>query len=142
MASLLREGFCCDGDAAGQYDLARTLIERGADIDVQDRDGFTPLHLACAAGYVATARCTDGWTPLRLACRADHYDLALVLAELGADIDAKLARLLIERGADAKDKETTLFAACRDGKCDLALELIKRGAGQRLPHSPPHCVPE
>jgi ankyrin repeat protein len=30
----------------GQVDVARMLIERGADVTAQNKDGETPLHLA------------------------------------------------------------------------------------------------
>lgn len=35
---------------SGQADLARLLIERGADIDAKDNDECTPLYVACESG--------------------------------------------------------------------------------------------
>jgi uncharacterized protein len=37
-------------------DVVRLLIERGADFNLGDNAGFTPLHLAAANGYVESAR--------------------------------------------------------------------------------------
>ena len=43
--------------AAGQVDIAETLVARGARLDAVNNDAQTPLHLACAANRQAVARC-------------------------------------------------------------------------------------
>jgi len=35
----------------GLLEVAECLLDNGADIDVQDENGFTPLHLAVDEGY-------------------------------------------------------------------------------------------
>ena len=32
-------------------EVVRKLVSRGADVDVRDRNGNTPLHIACERGY-------------------------------------------------------------------------------------------
>ena len=39
-----------------QVEVARALIERGADVAAQNKDGETPLHLASFWGQVEVAR--------------------------------------------------------------------------------------
>lgn len=46
----------------------RGLLEKGADVNAKDKDGYTPLHMAAANGNTETAE---------------------VLLELGADVNAK-----------------------------------------------------
>lgn len=42
--------------AGGHVDLAVTLIERGARVDVADSGGHTPFHIAAEAGYVPVVK--------------------------------------------------------------------------------------
>ena len=125
----------------GHTDLARLLIEHGAEAAVQSEIGSTPLHEASFGGHVdlarlliehgaeAAAQDEDGMTPLHHASFGGHVDLARLLIKHGADIAAQnvsgtplhlaslrghmdLAQLLIEHGADAK-------AQSRDGTTPL-----------------------
>ena len=110
----------------GHVDLARMLIEHGADVSAQNEDGWTALHLASGNGNV---------------------DLAQMLIERGADVSAQnedrstalhlalengnvgLARMLIECGADVsaqnEDGSTALHLALENGNVDLARILIR-----------------
>ena len=113
----------------GHVDVARMLVDCGADVSAQ----------------------TDrGWTALHWASRCGHVDLARMLVERGADVSAQnkvgetalhlalenghgdVARLLVERGADVsvqtEDGETALLWTSRYGHVDLALMLVERGA--------------
>ena len=76
----------------GNVDIARMLIERGANVSTQDEDGPTALHLASEndvdlarmlieRGADVSARKKDGWTALHLASRNGHPDLARMLVE-------------------------------------------------------------
>ena len=68
--------------------------------DVQNEDGWTPLHEACCLGDAevaeallrhgadAQARCKDGTTPLHKAARAGNEDIIRLLLQAGADDSA------------------------------------------------------
>ena len=115
-----------------RVDIARVLIERGAEVDAKDNNGWTPLHHAADNNSLGVARLlteedaevdaknNDGWTPLHIAAMEDFLDVARLLIERRADIEAEdedgrtplfwasyfkartVARLLIERGADTQ----------------------------------------
>jgi hypothetical protein len=83
-------------------ELARFLIEHGADAAAWDEDGFTPLHLASLRGHVelawflveehgadVAARAKDRQTPLHSASKGGHVELARFLIEHGADAAAR-----------------------------------------------------
>jgi len=113
----------------GHIDVARLLIDHGADVAAQSKDGTTPLHRASKGGHVdlaqllidhgadASAQDEDGTTPLHGAIFRGHVDLA---------------RLLIEHGADATVQNkhgTLLHGACSFwGGVDLMRLLIEHGA--------------
>ncbi|KAF8417598.1 hypothetical protein EV426DRAFT_578107 [Tirmania nivea] len=115
--------------ASGHQEIAKLLIERGADIAAAGRGGNTPLHSASSNG---------------------HQEVAKLLIERGADIAAagrggdtplhsassnghqEIARLLIERGADiaaaGRGGNTPLHSAIWNGHQEIAKLLIERGA--------------
>ncbi|KAN0123104.1 Ankyrin repeat-containing domain protein [Russula decolorans] len=90
----------------GQVDIARMLIERGADVTAQNNDGETPLHLASAPssrarfspqkyaevvhmllehGADVNARNKNGFTPFVLALQVGLAEIIHVLVQHGAD---------------------------------------------------------
>ena len=91
------------------YETARLLIENGADVNVKDKDGDTPL-LA-----VSSARSEEGMDMMRLLIEKganvnvkNSKGTTPLLASLsGVTQSDEMARLLVERGADvnAKDNE-------------------------------------
>ena len=114
----------------GHVEVARVLLEQGADVTARDIDGNTPLHVASKEGHVevvrilvecganATPRDNDGNTPLHVASKEGHVGIARFLVDHGADLMAckmgggtslhmasihghtDVARLLVECGAD------------------------------------------
>ena len=134
--------------------VARVLIERGAGVSAQDKDGRTPLHLAwhpevarvlIKHGADVSAQDKDGHTPLHLAW---HAAVTCVLIEHGADVSAQdkdghtplhlawhpdVTRVLIGHGADVsaqdKDGHTPLHLVSHAwDDVELARTLIERGA--------------
>jgi Ankyrin repeats (3 copies) len=113
----------------GHVEVARLLIERGADVAAQTRDGSTSLHRASFGGNVqlarlliehgadAAAQTKDGSTPLHLVSLWGHVELARLLIEHGADA-----------AAQAKDGSTPLHLASSWGHMELARLLIEHGA--------------
>ena len=85
----------------GHVDLAWMLLERGADVSAQTKDGWTALHFASRYGHVdlaqmllecgadVSAQKKDGWTVLHLASANGHADLVQMFIERGADISAR-----------------------------------------------------
>jgi len=79
--------------ASCSRDLARLLIERGADAAAQDKHGWTRLHRASSAGNLdlsqlliehgadAAAQDEHGWTPLHQVSERSDVDLARLLIE-------------------------------------------------------------
>ncbi|MCZ2838744.1 ankyrin repeat domain-containing protein [Modestobacter sp. VKM Ac-2985] len=141
-----------DGDLAAvrtavqeQPQLLSVAVERDG------ADGWTPLHLAVAAGHAPivtalveagadpTARTEDGRTPLHLAL-AHTPHLVEVLRELGAPVDAASAAFLgdvqtlsraLDDGAPLTDPDTDadlLSWAAAGGRRDAVELLLRRGA--------------
>jgi len=76
-------------------DVARLLLDRGADINAKNKNGWTPLHLAARDGHVYVARLllergadagvrdNKGRTPLDVARYTGHAEVVRVIEEYG-----------------------------------------------------------
>ena len=117
----------------GDIDIAKLLIENGADINTQKEFSDTPLHKAV---------------------REKNFDLVKLLIEYGADVNMQnhlgdtplhravesarvdLVKLLIENGADVNIKDnagwTPLHMAALNGYYDVAKLLIENGANVNI----------
>ncbi|MGH9750216.1 MAG: ankyrin repeat domain-containing protein [Candidatus Polarisedimenticolia bacterium] len=144
---------------AGRRDLFELLIAKGAGVN---------LHEACALGLkdrvaaalqeepqAVGAYSHDGWTPLHLAAFFGHKEVAALLLERGAEVNAvskstrfarantplhaaaanrqvEVATLLLERGADVNARDGhgfTPLALAANGRNDLlVILLLERGA--------------
>lgn len=118
----------------GYADIAKFLLDKGADINVINNPGLTPLHYA-AMNYFS---------------RYSNLDIVVMLIEKGADVNAKgnggdrpihtpalncnfeMLRLLIEKGADVNatnDKgETALHVTSSNGSFECVNLLLEKGA--------------
>jgi ankyrin repeat protein len=95
--------------AVKKPEMARLLLERGADPDVRSPDGFTPLMLAAGDNHVQTVKVLleyeatvdldlwqtrDGakseWTALTFAAERGNSEVVLLLAEAGANINHRV----------------------------------------------------
>ncbi|EST04724.2 FYVE zinc finger [Kalmanozyma brasiliensis GHG001] len=90
----------------GKTDTVRWLItQAGAIVEMEDREGETPLHKAAMAGKLsvaslllshgadANAKDSDGWTALHNACSRGYLDLVRLLIDRGgAQIDIQGGR--------------------------------------------------
>eukprot|EP01037_Dinobryon_pediforme_P003830 gene3830-3878_t len=104
----------------GQYEIARYLILKGADVNLPSNNGFKvyPLHSAAAGNYTAIARMLiennaqvnvkqqAGVTALHSAAQNGNIDLLILLLEHGADVTIRMeggklpADLAREKGFD------------------------------------------
>jgi ankyrin repeat protein len=125
-------------------DIAKVLLVRGADVDVEGPDGETPLMCAVAGGRLGMTNMLirngakvdnsdGGGTPLVRAIQCALYnqdypvnDMLLLLIHAGAGIEAKDC-----------DGNTPLMNAVRNGWTTTVLLLIDKGASI---NPPDHCT--
>ena len=118
--------------ASGHLDIAKLLVERGANIELQNDNQETPLDHAAENGFLDITRFliergatvftrnNQGWTPFHKASYCGHLHIVKFLLEsleYGDDVD-------IRRG----NEETPLYLAFSNGKLDVARFLIEHGA--------------
>jgi ankyrin repeat protein len=126
----------------GLMDVAQWLLKIGTDVNAQDDDHTTPLHLAAANGHlelvrtllghsvdVAAATTRGESTPLHFASKGGHVEIVQLLIQNGADVNtrdrnqstplhlaqgAKMVQLLIQSGADvnARDRSQSTPLHC------------------------------
>jgi ankyrin repeat protein len=135
-------------------DSAKSFIKKGHDVNKINKDGATPLILACSHGHVqlvqlllksgakVNATDTTGRTPLMYACNnrvALAHTLKRVLTGTGAkqssefpDIGRRMAKLLIDHNANINaqgvDGITALMIASHAGDGHLVKLLVEKGA--------------
>lgn len=113
---------------AGDVDLVRTIVALGADVNVKDNNGSSPLsavgsgphfptifELLVQHGASADVRSAQGFTLLHYAAQRTDFDLADYLLTLGLDVNAldklgrspywvtrseEMKRFLVKRGAE------------------------------------------
>jgi len=88
----------------GQYEIARYLVLKGADVNMPSNNGFRvyPLHSAAAGNYTQIARMLiennaqvnvkqqAGATALHSAAQNGNIDLLILLLEHGADVNVRM----------------------------------------------------
>ncbi len=118
-----------DAASKNAHEAVEVLLEQGADINAQDKHGWTPLHHAAWNNAAATAEVLlkqgadihatnkNGWTPLHWGALNNAADTAEVLLKNGADVNAK-----------NNDGDTPLHHAARNSNYITAEVLLKNGA--------------
>ncbi|KAL7900363.1 hypothetical protein HDV63DRAFT_370944 [Trichoderma sp. SZMC 28014] len=120
--------------ASGHKDIATFLVEHGANIEVVDGNGRTPLLLATEddqalglsemllyAGSRIDATDNDRRTPLMAAARSGSWAVMKMLIDRGARIDS----------AD-KEGRTALMDAALGGHYDVVKQLLREGANKAM----------
>ncbi|KAL4775199.1 hypothetical protein BDW60DRAFT_139089 [Aspergillus nidulans var. acristatus] len=116
----------------GNEEISSLLLDYGAELEIRDLGGFTPLHIACQRNRLGTctllldrganieAMANDGHTPLNYAT---------------ANCCSRMVQLLLERGADVEatdlDGDTILMLAVRSCPEDILHLLIRHKADLR-----------
>ena len=141
--------------AHGHVEIARALIEHGADVTTVAVDKSTSLHVASKSGHIdivrflvehgadVMARNTGGKTPLHVATRWGHADLTSFFIEQGTDPtihdydggtplhdasiygDVELTSLLIDRGAEVSALATNLRTPLHEASTFGHVELAR-----------------
>lgn len=120
--------------AKGRQVVAK-LVEAGAEIEVRDHEGITPLcsvfdteameELIKRGASVNNKDCTRGWT-------------ALFWASSGSPVHLDRVKLVLRQGVDMNIRDrkgnTLLDYAVADGHNDLAMLLIESGANIYMLH--------
>lgn len=115
----------------GHAELAKTLIDRGAQVDARSTNPMknTPLHAAAAGGKLqllkvllehganVNARQEGGWTVLHSAAQSGNREMVEVLLASGAEVHAR-----------ADNRQSALDLALSHGKQETAALLEELGA--------------
>ena len=123
----------------GHINALTLLIKHGADVDLQDSDGYKALHLAvygsdisseilsCLIGIGAdvNARANNGVTPLMIAAEKGHINAVTSLVKCGANVHLQ-----------DKYGNTALHYAARfrDGLPEIVETLLNLGASHMCNH--------
>ncbi|CAF0819069.1 unnamed protein product [Rotaria sordida] len=113
----------------GNYNVAKLLCERRADVNAKALNGFSCLHIACKKNRLKLvelliandadieARTESGLTSLHVAAFVGSHDIVIYLLQHGADIDAVTIR-----------GETPLHLATRNNQVEIVQTLLHYGA--------------
>ena len=114
----------------GHVDVAKMLIQNGADVNAVNKNKSTALHFADEKRHLDFAKMLiqngadvnavdkNKWTPLHRAAGRGHVDAAKVLIQNGADVNAV-----------TNDSQTALYHAAGKWCCiDFTLRLLCFGA--------------
>ncbi|HCE59387.1 MAG TPA: hypothetical protein DEQ74_00925 [Wolbachia sp.] len=117
----------------GYIKVVKTLLDKGAKVDIVDHNKHTPLHWAAESGNSDVARILlehgasvnaknqDGETPLHWAADSNHTEVVKVLLAKGANVNA----------TDI-DRETPLHHAAFYDNTDIIKILLAAGANSTL----------
>jgi ankyrin repeat protein len=115
----------------GHQEIARLLLQAGANVSARDRPGNTPLHEAASTGHIGAmevllsagadvnARDDRGRTPLHEAARKGRVDVVEFLIRAGAEVNLidSLGQTPLETAQAARQwgVATILFNHCLGG---------------------------
>jgi uncharacterized protein len=127
----------------GLLEIAKLLVDAGADVDERGFRGHTPLRVACRNGHVelvkyflskgseVDSRGEDGATPLEHAAGKGHLEIVTLLVESGADVNIQ-----------DREKDFPLGEAARHGFVDVVNYLLAKGADITLKNQDGHTAQE
>ncbi len=136
---------CERGDPA----IVERLLKAGVSANLTGPLGETALHTCARSGHVAAAKilvtrgaalnAMESWrgqSPIMWAAAQGHATMVAMLAEAGADVNARSTIIQWERQRTSEPRDkwlppgglTPLLFAARDGRVDAAAALIAAGA--------------
>ena len=113
----------------GDLEKVKSLIESGADVNIKNNGGWSPLYMAAAGGHLDVVKLliakganvntsnNFGWTPLHATVISGHQGIVELLLAKGANVNAKRI-----------GGWTVLHQAVAGGNRDIVELLIKSGA--------------
>lgn len=118
-------------------DILKVLITAGADLNIQNEEGWTPLHIAAlhnnteivsmlvTAGAHLNVQNESGLTPLIVAASNNNKEVVQILIFAGADLD-----LVDNYGRKAEDVRTTreikaIFKKARENHAEVHAEVYE-----------------
>eukprot|EP00300_Choanocystis_sp_HF-7_P013896 c18494_g1_i1.p1 GENE.c18494_g1_i1~~c18494_g1_i1.p1 ORF type:complete len:259 (+),score=41.25 c18494_g1_i1:37-777(+) len=119
--------------ANGHANIAAILIQRGADINATNYDGWTPLHLVAHHGHDDVglvllqnganidAVNAEGWTALAIASHIDQLQMVKLLVAHGANLNIV-----------CNDGRAPLYLAAMRGHSKTCQELLRAGANTEM----------
>lgn len=134
-------------------DGVQSLLDLGADVNLRNVDGMTPLSIAVCMGCIrltkmlldhgalVNAKDLQGRDPLHHASRIKYWSILMVPPKV-----PEIVALLIQHGADVNSRDHLGYTplhevVTNEGAWDAALELLKAGADRlamandgRVPH--------
>lgn len=116
------------------FELAQSLISKGADVNLPGKYGMTPLMLAVASGNVDLVKLMlDNGAKKSINARDQKdKDTALIIAVLVNDID--IVRMLLESGSSVKVRDvdglTPVMLCDEDSDPEILRLLIKYGGNK------------
>jgi ankyrin repeat protein len=125
----------------GRVEVAQLLIQRGADVNMVDSLGVTPLMKASLQKYAEVALCLlQAGADVSVVDHSGHCALQAAVQSNSTE----LAQLLLDHGADinATDNEgyNCLFKAVEDGHVPMIKLLVQRGLNVHAVNSKGHTL--
>ena len=129
----------------GYYNEAKILIEKGANIELKDRYGYTPLEVAVHNGHISIVKLLiekgskindqNGWkeTPLHFALKRNKKEIIELLLQNGANMDLKNEDGKTPKDIAIESKDLELIV--------LFHEAEKKSKGQDISKAKPNdCI--
>lgn len=136
--------------------IVKDLIAKGANVNLCDDEGLSPLYLACFSEHTETVKILLGHradvnnpSPLCIMCEFGNAEIVRMLLNNGANVNlcnyeglsplfvacynehTEIIKILLEHGADV-NKASPLCIMCKLGNSEIVRILLNNGANVNL----------